>query len=175
MIEVDGEKLYTEAEWERRHRHVLKRQLSKGVVRCWRSPRGDEFAAWYREDQTRPWNQRELKAAARQRAKERARKHDEKIAQEARDRAESELLRRIAGGDVYYGERHTAYQWLAEGFVPIDEARWRVGNPHEGESHRYCYCQSYDVRRNPERAAELLADAPWQHSEDYCYDGLPWW
>lgn len=37
MIEIDGVELRTAAQWEKKHRHVKKGQLGKGVERTWRS------------------------------------------------------------------------------------------------------------------------------------------
>ena len=38
MINIDGIEYRTAAQWEKKHRHVLKGQLKKGVERSWRSP-----------------------------------------------------------------------------------------------------------------------------------------
>lgn len=69
-IEINGEVYRTEAQWERRHRHVNKR--CRGVERTWRSPRGgNDSAVFYSEEQTRPWTEaekrreRKAKAAAK--------------------------------------------------------------------------------------------------------------
>lgn len=58
MIEVDGIELRTATQWEKKHRHVKKGQLDKGVERAWRSPNGNTTAMFYREDQTRPGRKR---------------------------------------------------------------------------------------------------------------------
>ncbi len=42
MINIDGIEYRTAAQWEKKHRHVLKGQLKKGVERSWRSPNGNE-------------------------------------------------------------------------------------------------------------------------------------
>lgn len=44
MINIDGIEYRTAAQWEKKHRHVLKGQLKKGVERSWRSPNGNETA-----------------------------------------------------------------------------------------------------------------------------------
>ena len=56
MIEIEGETLRTEREWERRHRHVLKSQRDKGVEREWciKPPNKYAYATWYRKSQTKP-------------------------------------------------------------------------------------------------------------------------
>ena len=185
MIEIEGEILRTEREWERRHRHVLKSQRGKGVERTWRAHPGNVTATWYREEQTKPWTKRELRAAARARAAERARKHDEEVAAKARMEGEVELLRRICGEYPIDGCPHTACQWVEAGFVPLDGAKWRLGDPAEGQSDGYFYCQAHDVRYRPRRAAELLEKAPWnqppppvwarKQRRESVYLGAPWW
>lgn len=47
MIEIDGVELRTAAQWEKKHRHVKKGQLGKGVERTWRSPNGNTTAMFY--------------------------------------------------------------------------------------------------------------------------------
>ena len=70
MITVNGIEMRTEAQWAKRRRAVLKRQLKKGVSRCWKIPGGgDADATFYREDQTRPYNKRELQRAKSQHRK----------------------------------------------------------------------------------------------------------
>ena len=179
MIEIEGEILRTEREWERRHRHVLKSQRDKGVEREWciKPPNKYAYATWYRESQTKPWNKREREAERRARAAERARKHDEQVAEQARKEAEADLLQRICGVKVS-GCSHTAWQWVDAGFVPIAEARWRRGNPRGGQSGDFYYCKPYDVRHDPERAAELLKTGPLECNflpDGRPYNGRPWW
>lgn len=55
MINIDGIEYRTAAQWEKKHRHVLKGQLKKGVERSWRSPNGNETMMFYNIEQTRPW------------------------------------------------------------------------------------------------------------------------
>lgn len=54
MINIDGIEYRTAAQWEKKHRHVLKGQLKKGVERSWRSPNGNETMMFYSVEQTRP-------------------------------------------------------------------------------------------------------------------------
>ena len=64
MIIENGIELRTEAQWAEKHRAVLKRQRNKGVRREWYiTQRKTAEAVFYREDQTRPFNQRELRRA----------------------------------------------------------------------------------------------------------------
>lgn len=55
MIEIDGVELRTAAQWEKKHRHVKKGQLGKGVERTWRSPNGNTTAMFYN---CSPWDVR---------------------------------------------------------------------------------------------------------------------
>ena len=68
MIDVNGVEMRTEAQWAQKYRAVLKRQLEKGVRREWYVPGGKTAeAVFYREDQTRPYNKRELQKAKKKR------------------------------------------------------------------------------------------------------------
>lgn len=87
MIEVDGIELRTATQWEKKHRHVKKGQLGKGVERAWRSPNGNTTAMFYREDQTRPWAKKDVEAVNRKRRAE---------AKAKRDAAECERIERAA-------------------------------------------------------------------------------
>lgn len=179
MIEVDGIKLYTEREWERRHRHVLKRQLDKGVKRTWKATPGNVSATWYREDQTRPWSGAELKREARRRAEARER---ERLERERRDAERRRWLDDVTAcwggvpdgvGQADVGP-HTAFQWVAMGLVPIAEARWG----HIGPAEDYYYCGPWDVRRDEARAMALMEGAPRTYDrlpDGRPYDGRPWW
>lgn len=94
MIEVDGIELRTAAQWEKKHRHVKKGQLGKGVERAWRSPNGNTTAMFYREDQTRPWAKKDVEAVNRKRRADAKAKRD---AAEARWR-----LTRYGGNSAWY-------------------------------------------------------------------------
>ena len=64
MINDNGIELRTEAQWAAKHRAVLKRERGKGLMREWYiTQRKTAEAVFYREDQTRPFNQRELRRA----------------------------------------------------------------------------------------------------------------
>lgn len=76
MIEVDGIELRTATQWEKKHRHVKKGQLGKGVERAWRSPNGNTTAMFYREDQTRPWAKKDVEAVNRKRRADAKAKRD---------------------------------------------------------------------------------------------------
>lgn len=65
MIEIDGVELRTAAQWEKKHRHVKKGQLGKGVERTWRSPNGNTTAMFYNIEQTRPWAKKDVEAVSR--------------------------------------------------------------------------------------------------------------
>lgn len=65
MIEIDGVELRTAAQWEKKHRHVKKGQLGKGVERTWRSPNGNTTAMFYNIEQTRPWAKKDVEAVNR--------------------------------------------------------------------------------------------------------------
>ena len=120
MIEVDGAVLRTAREWEKRRRHVLKRELGKGVVREWRSPAGKSTATWYREDQTRPWTARELSRLKRERADARlearlsAARDEGALSQRLLDMSEAQGC---AVDEAAYCWC-TAYQWVALGLRP---------------------------------------------------------
>lgn len=64
MINDNGIELRTEAQWAAKHKAVLKRERGKGLMREWYiTQRKTAEAVFYREDQTRPFNQRELRRA----------------------------------------------------------------------------------------------------------------
>lgn len=67
MINIDGIEYRTAAQWEKKHRHVLKGQLKKGVERSWRSPNGNETMLFYSIEQTRPWAKKDVEAVNRRR------------------------------------------------------------------------------------------------------------
>lgn len=96
MIEIDGIPYRTECEWALKRRAVLKRQRDKGEYREWYTPHGYVSAIWYREDQTRPYNRRELT-------------HARYVARVKRAEAEARREQK-----QYAGIYHTAWQWLAE-------------------------------------------------------------
>lgn len=84
MIEIDGVELRTAAQWEKKHRHVKKGQLGKGVERTWRFPNGNTTAMFYNIEQTRPWAKKDVEAVNRRR------RADAKAKREAEERERSE-------------------------------------------------------------------------------------
>lgn len=86
MINIDGIEYRTAAQWEKKHRHVLKGQLKKGVERSWRSPNGNETMMFYNIEQTRTWVKKDVEAVNRRR------RADAKAKREAEER---ERLRRL--------------------------------------------------------------------------------
>lgn len=101
MIEIDGVELRTAAQWEKKHRHVKKGQLGKGVERTWRSPNGNTTAMFYNIEQTRPWAKKDVEAVnRRRRADAKAKREAEERAARAREedaRAGLEGLQREGG------------------------------------------------------------------------------
>ena len=185
MIEIDGVELRTASQWEKKHRHVKKGQLGKGVERTWRSPRGNTTAMFYTEAQTRPWAKKDVEAVNRRRRAEAKAKREA----EERERVSSEQWWRDlqtcwgvdlgTAGMTYEDVRgHTAYQWLALGFVPIAEARWEPKRYDFRGSSTWYYCSEWDVRYAPDRARELLETGPKECDrlpDGRLYDGHPGW
>lgn len=185
MIEIEGIEYRTSAQWERKRRHVRKGQLGKGVERSWRSPDGNVSATFYAESQTRPWSKKDIAAAKRERREATAAKREEAM----RKRIERDIREDQHLEDLYLAwgvmvghpviepgeiKRHTAHQWCVLGFVPIADARWRVGlqtlAKSDGRYSYLCDCGPWDVRYDPDRAKELLEIEPMENG-----DGCPWW
>ena len=76
MINIDGIEYRTAAQWEKKHRHVLKGQLKKGVERSWRAPNGNETMMFYSVEQTRPWAKKDVEAVNRRRRADAKAKRD---------------------------------------------------------------------------------------------------
>lgn len=76
MINIDGIEYRTAAQWEKKHRHVLKGQLKKGVERSWSSPNGNETMLFYSIEQTRPWAKKDVEAVNRRRRADAKAKRD---------------------------------------------------------------------------------------------------
>lgn len=189
MIEIDGVELRTAAQWEKKHRHVKKGQLTKGVERTWRSPNGNTTAMFYSLEQTRPWAKKDVEAVNRQRRAEAKAKRDAAERERIESAASSEQWWRdlqtcwgvdlgtagLTSEDVY---SHTAYQWCALGFVPIAEARWKSKTYDFRGGSTWYYCSEWDVRYDPDRAKELLKTGPREYDrlpDGSPYDGHPWW
>lgn len=136
MINIDGIEYRTAAQWEKKHRHVLKGQLKKGVERSWRSPNGNETMMFYSVEQTRPWAKKDVEAVNRRRRADAKAKRDAEECERIEGAARAEQHRKdlldcwgahIDEETLQEGRRdHTAYQWCDLGFVPIAEARWRL-------------------------------------------------
>lgn len=186
MIEVDGIELRTAAQWEKKHRHVKKGQLGKGVERAWRSPNGNTTAMFYRVEQTRPWAKKDVEAVNRRRRADAKAKRDAEECERIEGAARAEQHRKDLLGcwgahideeTLQEGRRdHTAYQWCDLGFVPIAEARWRL--TRYGGNSAWYYCSPWDVRYDPDRAKELLETGPREYDrlpDGRPYDGRPWW
>lgn len=95
--------------------------------------------------------------------------------------ADPARLRRLTRGKSWQTDKwrlqldrsHTAWQWVARGFVPNDDAEW-----HYGKAPGYFYCDQKDVVWNPDRADELLKTGPKEFCrlpDGHAYDGRPWW
>lgn len=198
VIEIDGVKYLTRAQWERKHRHI--RKNARGVDREWRSPVGKKSATYYRESQTYPWSDRERRAERERKEAERAEEAiQERIrAEVASSRRAHDIVTKAAatrcpdmlfevdpercgfdGVDGLDGVLewldylHTSWQWIHAGFVPRPDAHWTVGYA-EG----YWYCRVWDVLWDPDRAAELEESGPKlvdRLPDGTPYDGKPWW
>ena len=116
MINDNGIELRTEAQWAAKHRAVLKRERGKGLMREWYiTQRKTAEAVFYREDQTRPFNQRELR---------RARKKKRDLERTRKARLSCKCCGKYFGRDAKYElqkglcgcchKPHTAWQWLGE-------------------------------------------------------------
>ena len=190
MIVVDNIEYRTECQWERKHRHVKKGQLGKGVERTWRSPDGNTTAIFYSEEQTRPWAKKDVEAASRKRrAAAKAKRDAEERKRIEAAAANDQMMRDLEAclgidldatgltlGD--FVDAHTAYQWVARGFVPIADARWRARTYGFADGKTWYYCGAWDVRYAPKRAEKLLESGPREYDRlpDGCpYDGHPWW
>lgn len=112
MIEIDGVVYRTEAQWERRHRHVRSQSRHKGVERTWRTPSGSASAVFWREEQTRPWSKRELAQVARERREARERKKLDDAYERGYADAESELLPMLAAKRAIARHRERALRGL---------------------------------------------------------------
>lgn len=185
MIEIDGVELRTAAQWEKKHRHVKKGQLGKGVERTWRSPNGNTTAMFYNIEQTRPWAKKDVEAVNRRRRADAKAKREADECGRIEGAARAEQHRKdlldcwgahIDEETLQEGRRdHTAYQWCDLGFVPIAEARWRL--TRYGGNSAWYYCSPWDVRYDPDRAKELLETGPREYDrlpDGRPYDGRPW-
>ena len=118
-VEIDGVTYRTEAQWERRHRHVRAQSREKGVYHEWRKPSGGkDSAVFYCEEQTRPWSKKELAKAARERKEARERKKLEDAYERGYRDAEA-LFRPLFEAQLAIAEhRYDAYIGLVEAYHP---------------------------------------------------------
>ena len=195
MITVNGVDMRTEAQWAEKYRAVLKRQRDKGVRREWYiTKRKTASAVFYREDQTRPFNQKELRRARnRRRELLRTRKArlscsccGEYFGREAR----YELQDGLCG---YCRRPHTSWQWLSKKHLAVRKGAVPVGrhpkypDPETGcweESKKeWFYYNSAQVSPvSDERFERLKAQyiklyGGWEmiDLENTTYDGHKWW
>lgn len=126
MINIDGIEYRTAAKWEKKHRHVLKGQLKKGVERSWRSPNGNETMMFYSVEQTRPWAKKDVEAVNRRRRADAKAKRDAEECERIEGAARAEQHRKdlldcwgahIDEETLQEGRRdHTAYQSISASF-----------------------------------------------------------
>lgn len=146
MIIEDGVALMTEAQWGQKHRAVLKRQRDKGIVKTWyKDPTHKVSATFYREDQTRPYNQREM-AKARKRQRDLAKTRKERLS----CKCCGAYYGRYARQELEHGlcsfcvDDHTAWQWL----------RYRKCIPRKGEEPEKVHPKYWDPERETWRESE---------------------
>lgn len=195
LIEVDGKTLMTETQWAKKYRAVLKRQLKKGEVRRWFTPEGRRaVAVFYCEDQTRPYNKREL-----QRARKKRREMEKTRKARLSCRCCGEYFGRyakyelVAGLCSFCAKPHTAWQWLAykhiapklnavpEGKHPV---HWDpvMEDWIESEKEWYYYTAS-QVKLVDDKRFEKLKElyiktyGGWEtiDLDNTTYDGHKWW
>ena len=189
-VDIGGVDYRTECQWERVHRHVSERWKGRGVTRRWRSPVGNVEYMYYCRKQTRKWTKAEVnrerrerieaqeaaeRLAVEQRVVEAERRGRERGRLEAMEEAVAAATGAPEGKRADIDRRHTAWQWIDMGFVPIDEARW---HPVRYEIGTYYYCGPWDVRWDEGRAAELAETGPAvpdRLPDGRPYDGHPWW
>lgn len=195
MIKIDNVEYLTEAQWNKKHRAILKRQRGKGVYKEWYIDlKHITSATFYREDQTRPYNQRELSVARRQ---------QRELVKTRKARLSCSCCREYLGRSARYELKgglcefcqvdHTAWQWLAyahmaptKNAVPYrmypefwdpDIRRWEQGDK------QYYYYSHKDVRHVSDKRFESLKQqyiklyGGWEKIDlNYTtYDGRIWW
>lgn len=132
MIQENGIVMMTEAQWNRKHRAILKRQRDKGLYKEWYIDcKHMSSAVFYREDQTRPFNKKEL-AANRRKQRELVKTRRERLS----CRCCGEYFGRYAAYELDQGlcsfcrKDHTAWQWLSEKkLVPKKDAEAYASKP----------------------------------------------
>lgn len=195
MIKIDNVEYLTEAQWNKKHRAILKRQRGKGVYKEWYIDlKHITSATFYREDQTRPYNQRELSVARRQ---------QRELVKTRKARLSCSCCGEYLGRSARYELKgglcefcqvdHTAWQWLAyahmaptKNAVPYrmypkfwdpDIRRWEQGDK------QYYYYSHKDVRHVSDKRFESLKQqyiklyGGWEKIDlnHTTYDGRIWW
>lgn len=195
MIKIDNVEYLTESQWNKKHRAILKRQRSKGVYQEWYIDlKHTTGATFYREDQTRPYNQRELSAARRQQ-RELVKTRKERLSCSCCGEYLGRSARyKLKGGLCEFCQAdHTAWQWLAYAhmaptknavayciypeFWNPDIRRWE-----QGDKQYYYYSYKY-VRHVSDTRFEILKQqyiklyGGWEKIdlEHTAYDGRIWW
>lgn len=195
MIKIDNVEYLTEAQWNKKHCAILKRQRGKGVYKEWYIDlKHITSATFYREDQTRPYNQRELSVARRQ---------QRELVKTRKARLSCSCCGEYLGRSARYELKgglcefcqvdHTAWQWLAyahmaptKNAVPYrmypefwdpDIRRWEQGDK------QYYYYSHKDVRHVSDKRFESLKQqyiklyGGWEKIDlnHTTYDGRIWW
>lgn len=195
MIVVDGIEMRTAAQWAKKHRAILKRQLRKGVCRTWNTPGGLVGAEFYSVEQTRPYNKRELQRARKARRDlEKTRKArlscrccGEYFGQYAKYELNDDRL-------CEFCERpHTAWQWLYHKRCAPKKGEEPVGRHpvyRDAETDKWkesgkewYYYGAEQVSMVPDKRYEKLKDlyikmfGGWEEIdlENTKYDGHKWW
>ena len=195
MINENGIELRTEAQWAEKNRAVLKRQREKGVRKEWYVPGGNTASAvFYREDQTRPYNQRELRRARKKRRDLiRTRKArlscgccGEYYGREAQHELQDGLC-------SYCRKPHTSWQWLSEKHLAPKKGEAPVGRHpkypdldagcwKESEKEWFYYTSEQVTPVSDKRFERLKSQyiklyGGWEmiDLENTTYDGHAWW
>lgn len=195
MIIIDGTEMRTEKQWAQKQRAVLKRQLTKGMRKEWHKPGGRlTSAVFYREDQTRPYNQREIRRDRSQRRR---------LEKTRKERLSCRCCGEYFGRDAVYElenrlcdfcrKPHTAWQWLAhKRCAPKTEEEPtgmhpRYWNPEtdewaDSEKEWYYYTAEQvrpvtDKRFEKLKALYIRIFGGWEtiDLEHTAYDGHAWW
>ena len=195
MITVDGIEMRTAIQWAQKGRAVLKRQLKKGTRKEWHKSGGRlTGAVFYMEDQTRPFNKRELQRARNMRRKmEKTRRErlsctccGEYFGREARYELENGLC-------SFCSKPHTAWQWLnyvhcvpknGEKPTGMHPRYWDPDTEgwEDSEKEWYYYTDKQVSRISDKRferlkALYIKAYGGWEtiDLEHTSYDGHAWW
>lgn len=181
MIEIDGKEYRTEVQWAKKKRAILKRQRDKGRQEKWHTGRKYATAVFYSEEQTRPYNKKELAALKRKRKLMREAKKRQEEARRQREIMEEENRAMTAWKWLAYEKRVPKDDAVAEGYHPewwepdlnswcSDEKKW----------YRYRKKDTYEVEQSIYEVLKALyikKFGGWEyidlvHTE---YDGKKWW